>query len=450
MSATATVTKATAKKLREQRADLIRKAQDLVEQKSDEQGLLSAEDQQTFDKMMADAEKLEAQSKKREDLEQKVAGLNQPVGQRSQLDPTATIGGDGASATRMIMVRNGFKADGSINYEKVEAGPRGSAEYHSAFSRHLSGGQLSPEQYAALQSDNAEQAGYLVSSEQFATELLKAVDDNVIIRQFATIHTVREARALGIRKRTAKLSSWDWSAEIETTANNADSALKYGKRSLEPHYLSGECTISRDLLRSSVVPVDAEVRGEMSRDAGEVQEQAFMTGAGNQRPLGLFVASADGISTSRDAITGSATSITAAGLIGAKYDLKEQYRRGGIRQGAQWLFHKDAISIIAGLTDSAVGFLMRPGRGLQDDDPDVLLGFPIRESEFVPNTFTNGLYCGMLGNFRYYHIADALEIEILVLNEVSARTNQVVYIGRLKTDGQPVLEEAFVRLKCST
>ena len=172
-----------------------------------------------------------------------------------------------------------------------------------------------------------------------------------------------------------------------------------------------------------------------------------MTGHGSQQPLGLFTASADGISTARDALTGSTTTFTAAKLIAAKYTLKEQYRSGGTRQGAQWLFHKDGISKIAQLTGDDIGFLLRPGRGLQDDDPDTMLGFPIRESEFCPATFTASLYVGMLGNFRYYNIADALDIEILVLLEVAARTNQVVYVARLKTDGAPVLEEAFVRLK---
>lgn len=449
MAATATVTKTTAKKLREQRADLIQKAQLFVTEHEDENGLLSPENQATFDQMLADAANLEAQSKRREDLEQAVDGLSKPVGQRPQLDPTAMIGvgNDGAKEPLKVMIRQGVSTDGKPRYVATEAGVRGSREYAASFSRYLAGGILGPDQLAALQSDNAEQAGYLVASEQFASELLKTVDDNVWIRQMATIYTVKEAKSLGIRKRTAKASTFGWSAEIQ--APTGDSALKYGKRNLEPHYLSGEITVSRDLIRLSTVPVDQEIRYELGRDSGEVMEQAFMTGNGSQRPLGIFTASTDGISTSRDVLTGSATNLTAAGLISAKYTLKEQYRRGGVRQGAQWLFHKDGVSKAAQLTDTAVGFLMRPGRGLQDDDPDTLLGFPIRESEFCPNTFTTGLYVGMLGNFQYYGIADSLDIEILVLTEVAARTNQVVYVARLKTDGAPLLEEAFVRLKTS-
>jgi len=87
---------------------------------------------------------------------------------------------------------------------------------------------------------------------------------------------------------------------------------------------------------------------------------------------------------------------------------------------------------------------------LQLNQPDILLGFPIDESERVPNTFTNGNYVGLLANWNYYEIADALDMEVQVLVEKYADTNQIGYIGRLKTDGMPTLEEAFVRVKCST
>ena len=42
---------------------------------------------------------------------------------------------------------------------------------------------------------------------------------------------------------------------------------------------------------------------------------------------------------------------------------------------------------------------------------------------------------------------DALSMQVQRLNEFYAETNQVGLIGRLETDGAPVLEEAFVRVK---
>ena len=46
-----------------------------------------------------------------------------------------------------------------------------------------------------------------------------------------------------------------------------------------------------------------------------------------------------------------------------------------------------------------------------------------------------------------YWIADALTMTIQVLKELYAESNQTGYIGRLETDGAPVLAEAFARVK---
>ncbi len=40
-----------------------------------------------------------------------------------------------------------------------------------------------------------------------------------------------------------------------------------------------------------------------------------------------------------------------------------------------------------------------------------------------------------------------MEFSIQVLKELYAESNQIGYIGRMECDGQPVLPEAFVRVK---
>jgi HK97 family phage major capsid protein len=71
-------------------------------------------------------------------------------------------------------------------------------------------------------------------------------------------------------------------------------------------------------------------------------------------------------------------------------------------------------------------------------------------SEYAPSTLAQSNYVAILGDFRYYWIADALDMQIQRLVELYARTNQTGFIGRLETDGMPVLEEAFVRLQMAT
>ncbi len=189
------------------------------------------------------------------------------------------------------------------------------------------------------------------------------------------------------------------------------------------------------------MPVEEIVRHEMARDAGVKQEQAFISGSGVDQPLGLFVNSTDGISAARDVSAGNqATSLTFDGLLNAKYALKPNYWKR-----AQWMFHRLAIGQIATLKDTIGNYLWK--QSLIVGEPDQILWLPLIMSEWIPNTFTTGQYVGILGDFNYYWIADALDMEMQRLDELNARTNQVEYIGRLKTDGMPVLEEAFVRVK---
>lgn len=438
----------TRKQLLEQRAEIIAKAREINDKYSDDDGNLPAEHQQAYDAAMKDAEAKFVAAKRLKQLEDAETSLNAAADANGGTVPNPLAGKTGGDGAQLVSIRTGERGkQGEILYADIPAGRRGSAEYQAAFSAFLKGGDkaLNAEQYAALQSDDSDQAGYLNASEQFASGLLKAVDDLVFIRRYAKVHTMVTADSLGIRKRTAKLSSFDWSSELSVSTE--DSTLAFGKKVLTPHHLTGQIVVSRDLLRRSVISADMIVRDELARDASETQEDAFLTGHGAQQPLGVFTASSDGISTARDVQTGSSTNFTADGLVAAKYTLKQQYRNGGARSGARWLFHRDGISKISQLKDGDNHYLLQPARGLTGDEWDTLLGYPVDESERAPNTFTTGLYVGLLCNWNYYEIADSLDMEIQVLTELLARQNQVVYIGRLKTDGLPTLEEAFVRLK---
>ena len=447
------------KALSEERAALVTKAQAYH---AEHEESWSEEHNATFTSMLDDAQALKDGIARRNQLASLAtaeAAAASGDGATLHDDPMAGLKSGGLrDKPRMIMLREGRTSSGQPRYVPTPASRRGSEQYRAAFANALATGhkfagldEVSGEsngisQYATLQSDSAQQAGYLVAEEEFAADLLKEVDDLVFIRRRAKIHQVPVASSLGIRKRTSRLNSFAWSSELEVAAN--DTALKYGKKVLTPHHLTGSVKISRDLARRASMIV-GEVRGELARDAGEKMEDGYMLGTGDRQPMGVFVASSDGISTARDVPTGSSTNITADALISAKYALKSQYRRGQ-RGEISWLFHRNAIKLVALLKDSDNQYLFRVGAGFAADNQapeDMLLGYPVDESERAPSTFTTGLYVGLLANWRYYEIADALDMEIQVLTELNARTNEYEYIGRLKTDGMPTLEEAFVRLK---
>jgi HK97 family phage major capsid protein len=166
-----------------------------------------------------------------------------------------------------------------------------------------------------------------------------------------------------------------------------------------------------------------------------------MTGPGSNQPLGLFTASDDGIPTSRDVSDGNtATDIKGDGLINAKFKLKAQYMAG-----ARWLFHRDGIKNIRKLKDSNGNYIWMAG--LANGQPDTILEVPYIMSEFAPNTFTTGKYVGLIGDFRFYWIVDALTMELQRLVELYSLSNKIGFVVRAETDAQPVRAEAFARVK---
>jgi len=306
-----------------------------------------------------------------------------------------------------------------------------------AWSAFLRTGSIQPE-LRALQADADASGGYYTSPQQFVNRLITAIDNEVFIRQWATKNTVATSQSLGVPTLSADPADADWTSELGT--GDEDNAMAFGKRELSPKPLAKRLKVSRKLLRLSP-DVDSLVIARLAYKFGVTFEKAGMTGSGANQPLGVFTASSDGISTGRDVSTGNTTtSIQTDGLIEAKYTLK-----AGYWPRAKWVFHRDAVKQLAKLQDDMGRYLWQPS--VQLGQPDMLFGIPLATSEHAPNTFTTGLYVGILGDFSYYWIADALDFSIQRLEELYAATNQTGFIGRLESDGMPVLEEAFVRVK---
>ena len=213
------------------------------------------------------------------------------------------------------------------------------------------------------------------------------------------------------------------------------------RRELRPHPQAQFIKVSNTLLRQAILGADALVRDRLAYKMSIVEENAFMNGTGAQQPLGIFVASANGISTGRDVSTGNTTTeLRTDNLKEVKYTLKQQYRAN-----CTWIFHCSSIKMLAKLKDGEGRYIWQPA--ITAGTPDRLEGYPIYESEYAPSTFTTKLYLGILGDFSYYWIADALDMTIQKLVELYAATNQVGFISRSETDGMPVHETAFVRVK---
>ena len=400
----------------EQRQGQFAQMKALVDLADTENRNMTGDEQATWERYNADLDASDAQIKIVESTETREAAL--AAGPQAAARTTALLGGADPAEQR-------------------------AAEQRAAFTGYLRSGRVTPE-LRAYQADSDIEGGFLLAPQVVAAGIIASIKDLMFMRELSTINTLTTAESLGVVTLDTDLGDADWTTELTTTTD--DTALRLGKRELKPNFLTKETRISRALVRRAP---DAEglILDRLAYRFAMTQEKAFLQGTGYGRPLGVFTASVDGITTSRDVSTGNTTTaITADGLIEAQMHTKAQYWNRG-----SWLFHRDAVKQIRKLKDGDGQYVWSPMGGdnavVSNGMPGSILGRPYYVSEFAPNTFTTGLYVGIYGDFSYYWIVDSLNLEVQVLNELYARTNQNGYIGRLETDGQPVLAEAFARVK---
>ena len=430
------------KELREKRAGLIREARGILDLAEEETREVTAEESETWDRLMSEADNLMETIERLERQDELERGLQDPVSPGHRPEP----GNDGQPDTRHLQFASrGLRAlnDGSPAWiddpEWREAVGLATVARVLAFGSWLRRGvSITPDEVRALQADSDTLGGYLVAPMQFVDRLIQAVDNLVFVRQFATTFAVPNAESLGAPSLDTDPADPTWTSEL--LVGSEDSSMAVGMRELNPHPLAKYIKISRKLWRK-VPSVESLVQERLAYKFGVTAENAYMNGSGANQPLGVFTASDNGIGTGRDVSTGNTTTeMRFDGLIEAKYTLKSQYW-----PRARWIFHRDGQKQIAKLKDGEGQYIWR--ESVRAGEPDRVLGLPSHMSEYAPNTFTTGLYVGILGDFSFYWIADALDMEFQRLVELYAATNQIAIIGRLESDGMPVLAEAFARVK---
>ncbi|WP_066373964.1 phage major capsid protein [Herbidospora mongoliensis] len=403
--------------LKQKRGALVNEARALMEEVETAQRSMTGEEETKFDKLMADADGLERTITREEGLreqERRIAGANPP-----KPDPQL---GQGTEQERQA----------------------------AAFGAFLRGGRasLTPDMARALNMGNDPQGGYLVAPQQWVADLIQGLDDDLPFRELATVMQLTTGESLGVPTLDQDLTDAEWTTELATGSD--DDSIRLGGRELSPNPIAKRVKISDTLLRKAAINPETLVRERLRYKFALTMEKAYMTGNGNKKPLGLFTASSQGISTNRDVTVGDISAdqwdISPEGLIDAKYTLK-----AGYHTRARWLFHRNTIARIRKIrTDDGAGpgtgqFIWQPG--LVNDRPPTILEVPYVLSEWVPSTYTDGSYVGMIGDFSYYWIVDALDMTVKRLVELYAEQNLIGFIGRLEGDGMPIYEEPFVRLK---
>lgn len=389
--------------LREKRAKAWETAKNFLDSRRSENGLVSDEDNATYEKMEAEVINL---GKEIDRLERQTA---------IDLELSKTIG-------------TAIKEKPYIAGEELKTG-RASNEYKNAFWQVMRN-KAGFEARNALQIGTDTEGGYLVPDE-FEHTLIEALEEENIFRGLAnTIQTSSGDRKIPI---VATKGTASWVDEEGAIPESDDS---FSQVSIGAYKLATMIKVSEELLNDSVFNLESYIATEFGRRIGNKEEEAFFTGNGTGKPTGILDTTGGG---QLGKTTSGATSISFDEIMDLFYSLKSPYRKN-----ATFLMNDSTVKAIRKLKDGNGQYIWQPS--MTAGTPDTILNRPVLTSAYMPE-IASGNKTVVFGDFKYYWIADRQGRSFKRLNELFAVTGQIGFVATQRVDGKLILPEAVKYLQ---
>lgn len=388
--------------LREKRAKAWEAAKNFLDSKRGTDGLLSAEDTATYDKMEADVVALGREIERLERQANIDAELARPTSNPITNQPGAAHGdepktGRASEAYRTDMlkaIRSNFRNISNVLQEGVDA-----------------------------------DGGYLVPTE-YDRRLIEGLEEENIFRQLGTTITTSGERKINIAG-TKPAAAWIDEGEALTFGD-----AKFSQINLDAHKLHVAVKVTEELLYDNAFGLEDYLLRQFSKALGNAEEDAFLNGDGSGKPLGIFAATGG---AEVGVTAASATAITADEIINLVYSLKRPYRKN-----AKFIMNDQTISLLRKLKDGNQAYLWQPS--VQAGEPDRLFGYEVLTSPYVP-TVEAGKPVIAFGDFSYYNIGDRGTRSFAELKELFAGNGMIGFVAKERVDGKLVLPEAIKVLK---
>ena len=387
--------------MRQKRGELWDRAKAFLNEHADENGMMSAEDTTTYERMEQELDSFGAAIDRQERAERLERELNAPTSEALTSRPEKPM---------------------------TEKPGRASDEYRDNFWHMVRDRYAHYSVFNALQVGTDTEGGYLVPDEYERTLVQALQEENKLRSLCNVIHTSSGDRKIPL------VSSHGTASWVDEEGLIPESDDSFGQISLGAHKLASMIKVSEELLKDSVFDVEGYIAKEFGRRVGDAEEAVFINGDGAGKPIGLLH-STNGAATGVTAA--STTAITADELIDLVYSLKAPYRKHAL-----FLFNDQTLKAIRKLKDGNGQFLWQPG--LQAGQPNTLLGYNYETSYHMPLIGTGNKPI-LFGDFSSYWIADREGRSIKRLNELYAATGQIGFRVTQRLDARLVQQEG---MKC--
>jgi HK97 family phage major capsid protein len=412
--------------LREERAKLFAQAQALIPA----EGRMSAENNATFDTIMADVDKMKAEIDRLERAESVETEMRAVRGMEGGDPANPSDQGGSEPSDKEVEARQKKYRSAYGNY--LRRGLNGvTAEDLSI----LRGGNVKASQYRDLD-NTVGAAGMFTIPTGFQKEL------DVALKYYGGMRSV--ARIL----HTSTGATFPWPTTNDTnnkgrrlganaTKNPAvENDQSFGQVTFNAYtYTTDVIKIPNELLLDSAFDLESEVRDRFAERIARIHNYEFtvnnpaqiINSNPNGGPNGLLNVIPVGVTGA----AGEVSSYIYDDLIDLIHSIDPAYR-----QDSSIMFSDIALSVIRKMKDNYGRPLFGPG--LNGEEPDTICGKKYVINQDMPVPAANAVSMAF-GNFKKYIIRDIADSMVIVrLNELYALNNETGFVGFVRSEGQLV------------
>ena len=376
-------------------------AKSFLEAHRGENGVLSAADGETYDRM----------EKEITDLTKEIDRLNRQASIEAQLNQPTT-----SPLSNMP----------SAGDEKPGKKGRASDQYAKDM---LTAMRTNFHQVSDLLQEGVDADGGYLVPEEWDSRLIDVLNEENIMRGLATQITTSGEHKINIAgaKPTA---AW-----IEEGGALQFTDAKFGQKILDAHKLHVAVKVTEELLYDSMFDLASYITTQFGIAIANAEEDAFLNGDGKGKPTGIFDATNGG--TVAKTLTG--TKLGTDDVLDLVYALKRPYRKK-----ASFIMNDQTLAALRKLKDNNGAYIWQPS--YQAGEPDRLLGYAVHTSAYAPELAADKPVMAF-GDFSYYNIGDRGTRSMQELRELFAGNGMIGYVAKERVDGLLVLPEAVQIMK---
>lgn len=385
----------TIKELIEKRAKVWETAKSFVDTHEDKNGLLSAEDTATYNKMEKEIEDLTAAIDRQRRAEQREVDLSKPLNSPLTSRPYKETQTEKKSGRATDEYKNAMLSAMRSNFRNISN---------------------------VLQEGVDSDGGYLVP-EEYDSRLIDVLEEENIMRSLATTITTSGQHKINIAA-TKPAAAW-----IEEGG-----ALSFGDATFDQIYLDAyklhvAIKVTEELLYDNAFNLESYIITQFGKALGNAEEDAFLNGDGKGKPIGIFDSKGGGN------VLGTLTAaIKSDDMLDLVYGLKRPYRKS-----SSFIMNDSTLALLRKLKDNNGAYIWQPS--YKENEPDRVLGYAVNTSPYAP---TNAI---AFGDYSYYNIGDRGSRSFAELRELFAGNGMVGFVAKERVDGKLILPEAVQILK---